>query len=143
MSINHEIVERKISLILQDLEQLQEMAKLDLPEYLADFRNEILAERYLERIIGRVIDINFHIVAEQTLSAPADYYSSFTQLVKLNILDVDSVARYAKLAGLRNRLAHEYNGIDEKMIYKALKDLVADLPRYIEAIKNHIATESG
>ena len=52
MSINHEIVERKISLILQDLEQLREMAKLDLPEYLADFRNEILAERYLERIIS-------------------------------------------------------------------------------------------
>jgi len=52
MPINHELVERKISLILQDLEQLREMAKLDLSQYLADLRNEILAERYLERIIG-------------------------------------------------------------------------------------------
>ena len=142
MPINHELVERKISLILQDLEQLREMAKLDLSQYLADLRNEILSERYLERIIGRVIDINFHIVAEQTLSAPADYYGSFTQLVDFKILDHDSAARYAKLVGLRNRLAHEYNGIDEKMIYDAVKDVVAELPRYLEAVKSFIATES-
>jgi uncharacterized protein YutE (UPF0331/DUF86 family) len=136
MPLNHELVERKISLILQDLEQLRDLAKLDLSQYLADFRNEILAERYLERSIGRVIDINFHIVAEQSLSAPTDYYTSFTQLVELKILDRDSAARYAKLAGLRNRLAHEYSGIDEKIIYKALKDLVKELPRYIEAVKD-------
>jgi len=136
MSLNHELLNRKVSLIWQDLEQLQELAKLDLSQYLADFRNEILAERYLERIIGRVIDINFHIVAEQSLSAPTDYYSSFIQLVELKILDRDSATRYAKLAGLRNRLAHEYNGIDEKTIYKALKDLVIELPRYIEAVKD-------
>ena len=142
MPINHELVERKISLILQDLEQLREMAKLDLPEYLADFRNEILAERYLERIIGRVIDINFHIIAEQTLSTPADYYSSFTQLVEFKILERDSAARYAKLVGLRNRLAHEYNGIDEKIIYEAVKHVVAELPRYLEAVKSFIATEN-
>ena len=142
MPLNHELVERKISLILQDLEQLQELAKLDLSQFLSDFRNEILAERFLERIIGRVIDINFHIVAEQLLSAPTDYYSSFTQLVELKILDRDSAVAYAKLAGLRNRLAHEYNGIDEKIIYKALKDLVTELPRYIEAVKNYISGSS-
>ena len=139
MPLNHELLERKISLILQDLEQLRELAKLGLSQYLADFRNEILAERYLERIIGRVIDINFHIVAEQSLSVPTNYYTSFTQLVELKILDRDSATRYAKLAGLRNRLAHEYNRIDEKIIYRALKDLVTELPRYIEAVKDFIS----
>jgi uncharacterized protein YutE (UPF0331/DUF86 family) len=140
MPINHELLERKISLILQDLEQLQQLAELDMSQYLADFKNEILAERYLERIIGRVIDINFHIIAEKTLSTPTDYYSSFTQLAKLEILDHDSAARYARLAGLRNRLAHGYNGIDEKIIYEAVKDVVAELPRYVEAVKDYIAT---
>jgi uncharacterized protein YutE (UPF0331/DUF86 family) len=62
--------------------------------------------------------------------------------VELKILDRESAVRYAKLAGLRNRLAHEYNGIDETIIYKALKDLVTRLPRYIEAVKDYIAAES-
>jgi len=62
--------------------------------------------------------------------------------VEFKIIDRDSAARYARLAGLRNRLAHEYNGIDEKMIYEAVKDVVAELPRYLEAVKRFIATES-
>ncbi len=138
MPVNREIVERKISLILKDLDRLRETADLELSDYLADEINEIVAERYLERIIGRMTDINFHIVSEETLSAPSDYFSSFTRLPEIGILDADSAARYAKLAGLRNRLAHEYNGIDAKIIYRSIKDLVAQLPSYIEAIKKHI-----
>lgn len=141
MAINRELVERKFALILQDLEKLRELAELDLNEYLADFRNEVLAERYLERIIGRVIDINYHVISEQTLSVPTDYHSSFTQLQKLGILSGGNAARYAKLAGLRNRLAHEYNGIDEKVIHRAVKELAADIPKYIEAIRSFISSE--
>jgi hypothetical protein len=58
MAVNRELVERKVSLILQDLEKLRELAQLDLSDYLADFKNEAVAERFLERIIGRMIDVN-------------------------------------------------------------------------------------
>jgi uncharacterized protein YutE (UPF0331/DUF86 family) len=139
MAVNRELVERKISLILQDLEKLRELAKLDLSDYLADFKNEALAERFLERIIGRMIDINYQVISEQTLSAPIDYHSSFTQLEKLNILKDEDAARFAKLAGLRNRLSHEYNGIDETLIHQAVTEIVAELRTYIEGIKKFIS----
>jgi uncharacterized protein YutE (UPF0331/DUF86 family) len=92
MAVNRELVERKVSLILQDLEKLRELAQLDLSDYLADFKNEAVAERFLERIIGRMIVINYHVITEQTLSAPTDYHSSFTQLEKLNILKDEDAA---------------------------------------------------
>lgn len=135
MAVNRELVERKISLILQDLEKLQDLAQLDLSDYLTDFKNEVLAERFLERIIGRMIDINYHVITEQTLSAPTDYHGSFVQLAKLSILQGKDSERFAKLAGLRNRLSHEYNGIDEAIIHRAVKELVAELPTYIEGIR--------
>lgn len=138
MAVNLELVERKISLILQDLENLRELEKLDLSDYLADFKNEILAERFIERIIGRMIDINYHLSSEQTLSTPTDYHESFIQLGKLSILENEDAARFAKLAGLRNRLSHEYNGIDEAIIHQAVKELVAELPTYLEAIRNFV-----
>jgi uncharacterized protein YutE (UPF0331/DUF86 family) len=139
MAVNRELVERKISLILQDLENLRDLEKFNLSDYLSDFKNELLAERLLERIIGRMIDINYHIITEQTLSTPADYHGSFIQLGKLGILNEQETARFVKLAGLRNRLSHEYNGIDETIIFKAVKELVADLPNYIEAIRNFLS----
>lgn len=138
MAVNHELVQRKLSLILQDLENLRDLEKLDLSDYLADFKNEILAERLLERIIGRMIDINYHLTTEQTLSAPTDYHDSFVQLGKLNMLTNTDAANFAKLAGLRNRLSHEYNGIDEAIIHQAVKELVAKLPVYLEAIRNFL-----
>lgn len=100
-----------------------------------------MAERFLERIIGRMIDINYHVISEQTLSAPSDYHSSFTRLEKLNILKDEDAARFSKLAGLRNRLSHEYNGIDEKIIYEALREVAAELPSYIEAVKTFISVD--
>ena len=102
---------------------------------MADFRNEVLAERFIERIIGRMIDINYHVISEQTLSVPTDYHGSFIELGKLRVLKHEDAARFAKLAGLRNRLSHEYNGIDEAIIHQAVKDLVVELPTYIEGIR--------
>ena len=141
MAFNPELVERKINLILRDLADLRDLARLDQSEYLADFKNEVLAERYLERIIGRVIDINYHIITEQTLSAPTDYHDSFIRLAKLDILTRDDAARFAKLAGLRNRLAHEYNGIDETIVHQAAKQAVKELPEYIEAVKKYSSAQ--
>jgi uncharacterized protein YutE (UPF0331/DUF86 family) len=42
-----------------------------------------LAERYLERIIGRMIDINYHVLTESGQPPPPDYYPSFTALATI------------------------------------------------------------
>ena len=60
MAINKELPERKVNLILGDIENVRQLSLLPLETYLADARNEALAERYLERIIGRAI--GFRIV---------------------------------------------------------------------------------
>lgn len=58
--IDHSLVTRKTSLILENLTALTRLAQLPPEQYLADSVNETLAERYLERTIGRMIDIIFH-----------------------------------------------------------------------------------
>jgi len=57
--IDHELVTRKMVLIGGDLQEITRLADMPLQEYLGDLRAEVLAERYLERVIGRMIDINF------------------------------------------------------------------------------------
>jgi uncharacterized protein YutE (UPF0331/DUF86 family) len=72
------------------------------------------------------------------MSVPTDYHGSFVQLGKLGILTKKDAAHFARLAGLRNRLSHEYNGIDEAMIHQSVKELVAELPAYIEGIRRYV-----
>jgi uncharacterized protein YutE (UPF0331/DUF86 family) len=47
---------------------------------------------------------------------------------KLKALSYDFSQKLAQYAGLRNRLVHKYNELDERKIYKDLKKSIRDIP---------------
>jgi uncharacterized protein YutE (UPF0331/DUF86 family) len=138
--IDAELINRKLVLISQDLEALAQFAQMPLDDYLGQDVNEAAAERYLERMIGRMIDINFHILVESGKAPPPDYFHSFLRLSDLGIYEHDFAERIAKAAGLRNRIAHGYEEIDARFVYQAIKQAREDVPVYIKSIMNYLDT---
>lgn len=136
--IDKELIRRKIRLIAKDLKELKPITNLSEKEYFKDSIHEVLAERFLERIITRMIDINYHIIVESDEPPPKDYYSSFVELSKMKILSYDFANDLAQYAGLRNRLVHEYNELDERKVYKAAKKIIKDLPKYLKCIEGFV-----
>ena len=132
--IDKRLIHRKIALIAKDLQGLRPIAALSQKEYLKKIEYEVLAERYLERIITRMIDINYHFIVETGNPPPKDYFTSFIELGKLKVLPLEFAQNLAQYAGLRNRLVHEYNTLDEKKVYQALKRAIKDIPRYLNYI---------
>ena len=130
-----ELINRKLVLIGKDLEELAGISRLSEEDYLANKYNEVLAERYLERIIGRMIDINFHLLIESGQPPPPDYYQSFVRLSELGIYERGFGERIAKAAGLRNRIVHEYDELDAAQVYKALAAAMDDIPEYMRAVE--------
>lgn len=139
MPIDKLLVTRKISLILEDLKDLESLSRLSRTEYLSNRIHQLVAERLLERIVGRMIDINYHLIAEQAGLPPKDFYESFTKLGSLGILSRELASDLAPAAGLRNRLAHEYNEIDHQRVYDAVGRTLAQVPRYLEAVQAFLA----
>jgi uncharacterized protein YutE (UPF0331/DUF86 family) len=138
MSIDATLIRRKASLILEDLSRLEGLAQLDLSAYLNEPTNELVAERLLERIIGRLIDINFHLWVGAGHQPPRDYHESFLRLAELGILTPEAAREMAKASGLRNRLAHEYNGIDSTRVHEAVRAYVISVPAYLRAVEEHL-----
>lgn len=136
--IDRELVTRKIVLISGDLEELRKLASSGVEAYLADPYKEILAERFLGRMVSRMIDINYHIITGSEKPPPKDYYDSFTELGKMGILDPKFAARIASSAGLRNRIIHEYDDIDPVKVFEAIQSALADLPIYLKAVLSFI-----
>jgi uncharacterized protein YutE (UPF0331/DUF86 family) len=136
--IDAELVTRKMVLIAQDLTALQPIAGKALADYLASPIDEVLVERYLERIIGRMIDVNYHLLTETGHPPPPDYYQSFLQLARLGVLDQEFAPRIAGCAGLRNRIVHEYNELDPRKIYEALQTALRDIPIYLRRIDEYL-----
>jgi uncharacterized protein YutE (UPF0331/DUF86 family) len=136
--IDPTLVVRKINLISQDLDELLPISRKDLNEYLSTRIDEILAERYLERMIGRMIDINYHLITETGHPPPPDYYQSFTQLGKLGILPPAFAQQIAACAGLRNRIVHEYDEIEPRKLYDGLQVVVGNTPQYLGYIQHYL-----
>lgn len=134
MPLDPGLVKRKIVLIERDLRELRKIGVVPLAKYLKDSQFEVLAERYLERIIGRMIDINYHLLSAEKGIMPVDYYHSFLEMGRAGYLPVGLAGSLAHSAGLRNRLAHEYDEIDERQIYKAVGRALKEVPKYLEAI---------
>ncbi len=132
------LITRKIALIAKDFNALLPYGRLTLEAYLADQVNEVVVERYLERIIGRMIDINYHLITELGHPPPKDYFESFAEMGKLGILPIAFSRSIAQAAGLRNRIVHEYDEIDETKMHEALQSAIRDIPQYVAYIQQYV-----
>jgi uncharacterized protein YutE (UPF0331/DUF86 family) len=136
--IDRELVIRKMVLITADVHALEPLARRPLEDYIASPTDEVLVERYLERIIGRMIDINYHLITEAGHPPPRDYFDSFTQLARLGVLAPAFATQIAASAGLRNRLVHEYDEIDPERVYGGLQAAMRDVPAYLRQVEQYL-----
>ena len=65
---------------------------------------------------------------------PSDYYSSFIDMRKQGYLPQGLAESMANSAGLRNRLAHEYDEIDGKKVYEAAGRAIKEVPEYLDLV---------
>lgn len=136
--IDRDLVTRKLALILSDVQSLGVLARKSKEDYLASDYDELAAERLLERLIGRMIDVNYHLVVESGELPPKDYHASFAALGKLGALPEDFARSISAAAGLRNRIVHEYEEIDPGRVYEALGRAIEDVPRYVRYITSYL-----
>ncbi|MBI3927815.1 MAG: DUF86 domain-containing protein [Armatimonadetes bacterium] len=133
--MDRELVTRKARMILQDLDHLNRLTDKGEEGFLADPVHSVLAERYLERIIGRMIDINYHLLTTAGDGPPSDYFQSFTALAGLGVLPPGFARQLAPGAGLRNRLVHEYDELDPTRIYGAMARARTEVSEYLRHIQ--------
>jgi len=135
--INKELIKRKINLIQDEMINLEKLSKSSFQEIVKDFLKQAALERILERIIGRAIDINQHLIAElatKEISPPKDYRETFLKLTEIKVFPKKFAERISKSVGTRNILIHEYNKVDYSKIYSSISDCLKDYHCYCEHI---------
>lgn len=93
MSVDAELVTRKLVLIGGDLDRLRSIHARGLDSYLSSRMEQAVVERLLERIVTRMIDVNYHVITAAGQPPPSDYHASFQQLSGLGLLEVGFAAR--------------------------------------------------
>ncbi|MEX1112286.1 MAG: DUF86 domain-containing protein [Candidatus Andersenbacteria bacterium] len=139
MSIDKQLVLQKCKYVIQDIERIRMLLdELSYEELASDEIKGTAAERYLERVVNRSIDINFHIVGETNNAPPDTYTDSFLLLAKIGVLSDELARNVAPAAGVRNILVHEYDDLDMQKFYASLENITKYFPGYIKAVTDFI-----
>jgi len=138
--LDKEFTKRKVKLIQEELVHLEDFADLSFDDIAKDLTKLAAMERFLERIITRAIDINQHILAEKGRGAEGvrRYEETFTDLAGLGVYSEEFAKAIAPSAGLRNRLVHEYDNVDEKIVYNSVGDALSQYAQYCDFILKYI-----
>jgi uncharacterized protein YutE (UPF0331/DUF86 family) len=129
-----EIINAKLSIILENLKALEPIKGMGRDEYLHDIYKRKATERLLQEMIEAAIDIKVRMAVGSGHSSPTDYYQSFIQAGELGIISPELAEKLAPAAGLRNRLIHEYDKIDHRIVLEAVAMAGELFPRYVKEI---------
>ena len=136
-----DVMKRKLARIVENLGALQPIQEMSHKEYVQDLYRRKATERLLQELIEAAIDINVHLISQTGHSVPDDYYQSFVKMGDLKIISSDLAQKLAPSAGLRNRLVHEYDAIEDTLILGSLAMAQTLYSLYVKEIKDYLSRE--
>lgn len=124
--------------MIEYLTEIGTLTKYTLDEYLSNHFIHRTAERLLQLIVEVSTDINGYLLVDAGEKPPSSYYDSFTNLIQPGILDRELALKLAPTTGLRNRLVHDYEEIDNELVYRGIGVITEIYHKYIESIEAYL-----
>ena len=122
MSDSKDIIEQKISTLLEKIERLKKFREISFNEFSENLDIKDIVERNLQVAIEACIDIGKIIISDMNLREPTDNKGVFKVLAENGIIIQESLDSLMPMAGTRNVLVHGYDKIDETVIFGILKN---------------------
>jgi uncharacterized protein YutE (UPF0331/DUF86 family)/predicted nucleotidyltransferase len=132
--IDRELVNRKLSQMVEYLTALTPLQVLSYTDYLRQPLTRYAAERLLQLIVDTAVDINAHLIVELSGTPPQDDYDSFIKAAQAGVLSVAFALRIAQSTGLRNRLVHQYEAIDHLIVHSTIAAAITQYTEYCQHI---------
>ncbi len=131
-------IERKITVMADYLDELRQIGAASFQEFRSDFRIKRTTERLIQLIVECATDINGLLIIGLGHTPPSDYYSSFVEVGRLGVLSPDFADSLAPTTAIRNRLIHEYDTIDERLVYASVQPIIEAFTRYVQQVHNYL-----
>ncbi len=131
-------VESKILLMLKYIHRLQEFESVTEQEYLNDFDLQLISERLIQLLVEAATDISSYLLVELHQVTPSTYVDSFILAGQNGIITQDLAATLSKSGGMRNRLVHNYDEINHKIVFLAISRALEEYSIYIRQVNNYL-----
>jgi uncharacterized protein YutE (UPF0331/DUF86 family) len=131
-------IEQKLTALAEYLDELEQISQYSYQEYKANFQIKRTVERLIQLVVECATDINGLMITGLGEVPPRDYFSSFIVLGDLGVLPTGFADTLAPTTAIRNRLVHEYETVDERLVYASVKPILKEFTQYAELVSKYL-----
>ncbi|MBU3215953.1 DUF86 domain-containing protein [Clostridium estertheticum] len=131
------VIRRKLINLSEYIEELEPFLQYSYEQYISNYFIKRTGERLIQLIVENMVDINSILISEMNHAPSKDYYSSFEIIGELGVIPINFATELAPCTGMRNRLVHEYDKIQDKIVFDSIKKVIEMVNMYIEYINKH------
>jgi len=132
------LVVRKLSKLKSYLEELRAYKNVSWEEYSRSFQHRRAVERLIQLIVDVAVDINTHMLVDQGYKPPKDGFNSFIDAAHMGVMPTDFAHQIAPSTGERNIIVHEYEVIDDAIIYQSIGRALSMYDQYISYVVDYL-----
>ncbi|MBN1773618.1 MAG: DUF86 domain-containing protein [Deltaproteobacteria bacterium] len=132
-------VHRKLALLLGYADELHALVGRSGPGPAGNVARRAV-ERLVQLVVEVSVDVNDLLAASASLPPPATARDSFQLAARLGVLTAGLSSRFvASYVGLRNRIVHDYERLDDRLVLRAARRLVADARAFAAAVGSYLS----
>ena len=131
-------LQKKIDLLSESVGKLEKLVSADIKELKRDELKLPALERYFQKAVDTMIDINTHIIKEGNFGTVDDLQSTFKMLGDVSALEKKFAAKIAPIVGVRNMLVHRYEKLNKDMFLNNLKRNFSDFKTYLIQVDDYL-----
>jgi len=107
-------------------------------DFISDEKTKLAVYKAFQEIVESAMDI-IAMICKDAGVPPKDDYTNIETLKELGVINADLMERLVEANGLRNRLVHHYNKLDDRIAFESIKELLDDLLIFVEVVEGWIA----
>lgn len=134
MPLDKDQINQKLAQLEEYLQQIRTLKDKPKSEFTGSSLIEAAAERIVYKACQQVIDIAQSVCVDLGFGPPRFYRDLFIQLGQKKIIPAELQQKLEKMAGLRNKLAHEYAVVKPEEIFQVVSQDYQDLIEFAEII---------
>ena len=133
------VICKKVKQLAAYFQEFEEIAgKLTLETYQGHILTKRAVEREIQLIVECATDINNMILKKLGRGPAVDYFNSFLDLAELQVFEMEFALKIAPSTGLRNILVHEYQKIDDGIVFQSIANILNYYRQYLKKISEYL-----
>ncbi len=132
--VDKPLILRKIDRIETYLKQIRQKKDSGIEAFKKDRDIQGIVLFNLIQSIQSCIDIGTHIISDSGWEMPGSQADIFETLAQKKVITKPLAGKMIKMTGFRNRIVHEYEKIDLKIVYEVWRRNIGDIERFCKAV---------